>query len=73
MVQSYVAILRLARLIRHPQASPENAEPEQEIIDLARHLYATTIDPNFIFEATSLGELCVEPTVFGDIADVMPI
>lgn len=72
MVQSYVAIPRLARLIRHLQASPENANPEQQVIDLARHLYATTIDPNFFSEGTSLGELWAEPTILDGLADVMP-
>jgi hypothetical protein len=71
MVQSYIAIPRLARLIRHLQASPQNAKTEQEVIDLAGHLYATTIDPDFFFEVTSLGQLWVEPTILSNIANVM--
>ncbi|KAE9364263.1 hypothetical protein N431DRAFT_563618 [Stipitochalara longipes BDJ] len=72
MAQSYVAIPRLARLIREFQALPENMEREQEVIDLARRLYDTAIDPNFFSEATSLGQLWMEPTTFGDIADIIP-
>lgn len=72
MARSYVAIPRLARLIRHLKASPKTAILEQQVVDLARHLYATTIDPNFFSEATSLGELWVEPTVLDDLTDIMP-
>ena len=72
IAQSYVAIPRLARLIRHLQASPENATLEQQVFDLARHLYSTTIDPNFFSEATFLGELWVEPTILDDLIDIIP-
>jgi len=72
MVQSYVAIPRLARLVRHLQASPHKSEPGPEVIDLAGHLYATTIDPDFLSEATSLGQLWVEPTILSDITDIIP-
>ncbi len=71
LIRSYVAIPRLARLIRCLQHSPKKEKSEQEVADLALHLYGTTLDSNFLLEATSLGELWVEPTVLGGIADLM--
>jgi hypothetical protein len=72
MVQSYISIPRLARLTRQLQASPEDTILAQEVVSLARRLYATTIDADFFLEATSLGHLWVEPTKLGAIVDVIP-
>ncbi|PMD37684.1 hypothetical protein L207DRAFT_636341 [Hyaloscypha variabilis F] len=73
MAQSYVAIPRLTRLIRELQASPNNTDTDQEVVDLAIHLYSTTIDPNFLSKAISLGELWEEPTSSASIIDIAPI
>ena len=73
MAQSYVAIPRLTRLIRELQASPNNTNAEQGVVDLAIHLYSTTIDPNFLSKAISLGELWEELTSSAAIIDIAPI
>ena len=73
MAQSYVVIPRLARLIRELIASPENEISQLEVIELAQHLYCSTIDPNFLSEASSLGQLWEVPTTYGETADVIPI
>jgi len=72
LAQSYVAIPRLARIIRELQASPENEILEQEGVNLAQIFYETTIDPNFLSEASSLGHLWEVPTTLGHLADVIP-
>jgi len=71
MARSYVTIPRLVRLVRELQASPKN-ETEPEIVDLAQHLYDTTIDPNFLLEASSLGQLWEVRASLEEVADVIP-